>query len=641
MIDTLKFYCQKVLPAVYDESLSYYEVVCKVASKLNEVISSQNNLIDQWNQFSKEFNTNLMATVIAIFEEWKKDGTLEGIIDKVCINKVDRQEAVFTALRSDKTSVALLVQNPSGTNLLIDTSYAANVNNMTCQLQAMGITKIDYIMISHYDYDHAGGLYALSTASDIINMEGATIFLPETPDFTKFPTSNMEYYNQVQEVITNLHMTAIQPKEGDTYAVGTKNETLRFTNCEHNRYYNSPNYKYNDCSLCCYYELFKNRFFYSSDIEYEAQLWLSTRILESDIASIPHHALDMFYVRDLAVNLNAKTFVAFNGTGDAGRGRLYLTSNSIWQYYAQEHSIPVYPTSNNNGNLIFHFTEYCIDMITYPFETSEGLKTYNSMWEIINYKSTSTKTITLEEVIQNMEFNSIANFTVTSDFAVYQQFAQYYGTDAIMMTIKKSTSVGYTNSLMTGRTTLYFKAIVETVKCVNNIIKQPVVRTITYNTDNANPWSVNDSILQESVWCKVASNASLTGFSGVTQNVPNFVLNEDGTLQVKFSGYYKLSLSCVLSSGSTTDWMYVTIKEGTTTRLTCGTQIIMNESARHAGTGSNEIFTYLSSANKISITVDGDKNALNTITMDLQLLNRDVNYQAPSMGVTPEPTPTV
>ena len=41
-IRRLHFYCQKVLPLVYDESLSYYEVLCKVKHKLNELIDSQN-----------------------------------------------------------------------------------------------------------------------------------------------------------------------------------------------------------------------------------------------------------------------------------------------------------------------------------------------------------------------------------------------------------------------------------------------------------------------------------------------------------------------------------------------------------------------------------------------------------------------
>ena len=38
MIKQLKFIAHKILPLVYDESLSYYEVLCKVVSKVNEVI---------------------------------------------------------------------------------------------------------------------------------------------------------------------------------------------------------------------------------------------------------------------------------------------------------------------------------------------------------------------------------------------------------------------------------------------------------------------------------------------------------------------------------------------------------------------------------------------------------------------------
>lgn len=35
-----KFWCQKVLPLVYDDSLSYYELLCKVVNYLNDVISN-------------------------------------------------------------------------------------------------------------------------------------------------------------------------------------------------------------------------------------------------------------------------------------------------------------------------------------------------------------------------------------------------------------------------------------------------------------------------------------------------------------------------------------------------------------------------------------------------------------------------
>ena len=39
----IHFWCQKVIPLVFDDSLSYYEAICKFMQKLNEVISALNN----------------------------------------------------------------------------------------------------------------------------------------------------------------------------------------------------------------------------------------------------------------------------------------------------------------------------------------------------------------------------------------------------------------------------------------------------------------------------------------------------------------------------------------------------------------------------------------------------------------------
>ena len=43
-VHRLQYWCQLVLPAVFDDSLSYYELVAKVVKKLNEVIESNNEL---------------------------------------------------------------------------------------------------------------------------------------------------------------------------------------------------------------------------------------------------------------------------------------------------------------------------------------------------------------------------------------------------------------------------------------------------------------------------------------------------------------------------------------------------------------------------------------------------------------------
>lgn len=38
MIEKLHYWTHKILPLVYDDSLSYYEVLAKIRAKLNEVI---------------------------------------------------------------------------------------------------------------------------------------------------------------------------------------------------------------------------------------------------------------------------------------------------------------------------------------------------------------------------------------------------------------------------------------------------------------------------------------------------------------------------------------------------------------------------------------------------------------------------
>lgn len=56
MIDKLKYWCNKILPLVYDDSLSYYEVLCKTSAKLNEVITSTNGLLDAWDTYKNDID---------------------------------------------------------------------------------------------------------------------------------------------------------------------------------------------------------------------------------------------------------------------------------------------------------------------------------------------------------------------------------------------------------------------------------------------------------------------------------------------------------------------------------------------------------------------------------------------------------
>ena len=52
-----RFWCQKVLPLVYDDSLSYYELLCKVIDYLNMTMENVNNLSENFVELQNAFNT--------------------------------------------------------------------------------------------------------------------------------------------------------------------------------------------------------------------------------------------------------------------------------------------------------------------------------------------------------------------------------------------------------------------------------------------------------------------------------------------------------------------------------------------------------------------------------------------------------
>lgn len=54
--DTFKFWCYKVLPLVYEESLSYYEILCKVVKYINELIEQDKVITNELNKLKEELS---------------------------------------------------------------------------------------------------------------------------------------------------------------------------------------------------------------------------------------------------------------------------------------------------------------------------------------------------------------------------------------------------------------------------------------------------------------------------------------------------------------------------------------------------------------------------------------------------------
>lgn len=65
-----KFWCQKILPLVYDDSLSYYEILCKVVDYINKLIDDDKAMIEDINELKNE---------ISVVQKWIADFDTEFI----------------------------------------------------------------------------------------------------------------------------------------------------------------------------------------------------------------------------------------------------------------------------------------------------------------------------------------------------------------------------------------------------------------------------------------------------------------------------------------------------------------------------------------------------------------------------------
>jgi hypothetical protein len=70
-INSLEYQVQSVLPQVYDDSLSFYELLNKVVQKLNEIVEETNEYFDK----------DLKVFVEEILLKWEADGTLADVIN--------------------------------------------------------------------------------------------------------------------------------------------------------------------------------------------------------------------------------------------------------------------------------------------------------------------------------------------------------------------------------------------------------------------------------------------------------------------------------------------------------------------------------------------------------------------------------
>lgn len=159
-----------------------------------------------------------------------------------------------------------------GETMLIDAGENEYGDDVVDYLKSKGIEKLDYVIGTHPDSDHIGGLDTV-----IKNMECETVFLT---DYSK----DTRTYEEVLEAVEQEDCERINPQVGDTYRFGAAEMIIIAPNRTD---YESAN----DGSIGLILQNGGHRFFFAGDAEEEAEYDILENGIHigADVYKVSHH----------------------------------------------------------------------------------------------------------------------------------------------------------------------------------------------------------------------------------------------------------------------------------------------------------------------------------------------------------------
>lgn len=183
MIDKLKYWCNKILPLVYDDSLSYYEVLCKTSAKLNEVIESTNGLLDAWNTYKNDIDKafdDYTAGLDKKFADLSDKMSADFLRYKDIVNDKIRDEfaAQERRLKAQDDKIAAQDTQITAISDRVNT-FITEYNNTIAQIPTMVVDAVNAWLNdpTHYDdivADLAGSLQGLKHFDTVADLKNAT-----------------------------------------------------------------------------------------------------------------------------------------------------------------------------------------------------------------------------------------------------------------------------------------------------------------------------------------------------------------------------------------------------------------------------------------------------------------------------------
>ena len=377
------------------DGLTNYELMCKLAGYVKEMSEEVNDISDEvqklieWTQ-----SLDLQDEVDNKLDEMALDGTLAEIINQEIFNelnsivqadtlKLNDECKIYSMYRGQNTGDSFLIQE-AGKNILIDIGTSGTA--LASWLVAKNITKIDYVILSHYHSDHVGGDNAAGFISlldsESLDFSECVFYLPHKGiDWTQVTApekaGTMANETAVKGAISAKGLTYIEPDNLQTLILNSISY-LKFLNIGssyYSSYYGLDHNEYNNFSMVVELKHNNRYALFTGDIVDEAESNIVTAINQPDILKAPHHDLEGRSSGTFLKKMTPKVmiFAEWNVEGDSYSGIATQLTQAV-----KNNQCNIYDLNNSQDVLIILKNDSIIENATRGVYTNNNTCSLNA-----------------------------------------------------------------------------------------------------------------------------------------------------------------------------------------------------------------------------------------------------------------------
>lgn len=323
------------LPTTFVESMSYYEALAWLVNYMEKtLLPAVNENAEATKELQEAFvllkeyvenyfdDLNIQEEINNKLDAMAESGQLAEIINQEIfddlndtINAVkDDTDANTETLETLTTDYYVKVHYPTTDGLsgsrhalkfkdftaVIDLGIKDYINGFIGYLVSHEMTKINYVVITHFDIDHvAGDINGFRSFIENVNLDftDCQFIFPHTPDWTRMSgvDGQKARFEAIRDYLLGNNYTIIYPEEGEIIEIDGGNK-FEFHNCSDEMFSNyyaietTPGItNYNNFSLVTKLIGREHSFLFPGDIEDAAESNVSEVLGGYDVIAIPHH----------------------------------------------------------------------------------------------------------------------------------------------------------------------------------------------------------------------------------------------------------------------------------------------------------------------------------------------------------------